>query len=73
VIERDRFSVFIDHAAPDVWQITGTFTHARSGSGGTVALQSGRLLYDAVADVVVDTHPGPHPTDSAGVLCASLA
>jgi hypothetical protein len=73
LLERDAFNVFIDHTTPDLWVITGAFTHARISGDRTVALQSGRLLYDVESDVVTDAHPGPHPTDVADVLCTSLA
>lgn len=77
-IDRDAFTVFIDADSPDVWEITGTFTHARTQGGGTVLMQSGRISYDANADAIVDPNPGPHgtgqvPDDYNAALCAALA
>src|SRR5262245_6350405 len=73
LVERDAFSVSVDSESPDVWIITGAFTHARLLGGGTVALRSGRILYDVHADQILDPRPGPHRTDPADVVCDLLS
>ena len=73
VVERDAFNIFIDSDSPDAWVITGAWTHARPLGGGTIALQSGRLVYDVLTDAIVDPHSGPHPDTVDGLLCAALA
>lgn len=73
VIERDVFSVFIDSDSPDTWVITGSFTHSRLDGGRTIALQSGRIVYDAVTDTIADPHPGPHPTALDDLFCDVFA
>jgi hypothetical protein len=73
LLERDAFNVFIDSDSSDVWVITGSFTHARLLGDGTIALQSGRILYDVNADQIIDPHPGPHPTTLQDVVCDVLA
>jgi hypothetical protein len=72
LVERDAFSVFIASDSPDVWVITGSFTHARLLGDGTIALQSGRIVYDVQADQISDPHPGPHPTGLVDVVCDVL-
>ncbi len=71
--ERDAFNVFIDADSPDVWVISGSFTHVRLQGDGTIALQSGRIVYDPRTDEITDLHPGPHPTRQEDVVCAALA
>ena len=73
LIERDTFNVFIDADEPTVWVITGTFTHARLHGDGTIALQSGQVLYDVLADQVIDQHPGPHPNRLEDIVCDALS
>jgi hypothetical protein len=73
LIDRGDYNVFIDSNAPDVWVITGSFTHDRLLGDGTIALQSGRILYDPETDTIIDLHPGPHPTRLEDVVCDALA
>jgi hypothetical protein len=73
LIERDAYNIFINSEAPDVWVITGSFTHARLQGDGTIALQSGRIVYDAKTDTIIDPHPGPHPTSLENVVCDALS
>jgi hypothetical protein len=73
LVERDAYTVFVDSDAPDLWVITGAFTHARQQGGRTIALQSGRLAYDVEADTITDPQPGPHPTRVEDVVCAALS
>ncbi len=73
LIERDDYNVFIDSDSPDVWVITGSFTHVRLLGDGTIALQSGRIAYDPQTDTIIDLHPGPHPTRLEDVVCDALA
>lgn len=73
LIGRDAFNVFIDSASPNVWVITGSFTHTRLLGDGTIALQSGRILYDVIADRIIDSHLGPHPSTLEDVVCDVLA
>ena len=75
--DRDAYTIFMDAATPDLWTIVGAFTHTRA-SGPTVFLQSGRLVYDAVSDTIIDLSPGPHGTGSdpdeyAAAVCSALA
>jgi hypothetical protein len=72
LIERDAFNVFMDSDS-GVWVITGSFTHARLLGDGTIALQSGRIVYDVNADQIIDPHPGPHPSTLQDVVCDVLA
>lgn len=58
VVQRNSFNVFIDATSPTVWVITGVFEKAQL-HGGTLWLESGRLVYDLEADQVIDPHPGP--------------
>jgi len=73
LIDRDHYNVLIDSDSPDVWVITGSFTHARLQGDGTIALQSGRIVYDPQTDTITDLHPGPHPTRLEDVVCDALA
>ena len=73
LIDRGDYNVFIDSDSPDVWVITGSFTHDRLQGDGTIALQSGRIVYDPETDTIVDLHPGPHPTRLEDVVCDALA
>jgi hypothetical protein len=73
LIDRGNYNVFIDSGAPAVWVITGSFTHDRLLGDGTIALQSGRILYDPETDTIIDLHPGPHPTRLEDVVCDALA
>ena len=77
-IDRDSYDIFIDHSSPDLWVITGAFTHAGLEGGGIIFLESGRILYDAATDEIIDTHAGPHGTGAdpdvyAATVCANLA
>jgi hypothetical protein len=77
-VERDAYSVFIDAASPNMWTITGDFTHTRLVGGGTILLQSGRIGYDLETDTVSDPQPGPHGTGSdpdqyTAAMCTALA
>jgi hypothetical protein len=73
LIERDDYNVFIDSDSPDLWVITGSFTHARLHDDGTIVLQSGRIVYDPETDTITDLHPGPHPSRVEDVVCDALA
>ena len=75
--DRDSYTIFMDASTPDVWTIVGAFTHTRA-NGSTVFLESGRLVYDAATDTILDLHPGPHGTGSdpdeyAAAVCSALA
>ena len=71
LLDRDAYPVFIDADDPDAWVITGSFIHSRLLGGGTLALQSGLLVYDVQADQVLDPHRGPHPITAD--VCAALS
>lgn len=73
LVDRDAYNVFIDSDLPDVWVITGSFTHARLLGDGTIALQSGRIVYDPRTDTIIDLRPGPHPNRLEDVVCDALA
>jgi len=77
-IDRDAYNVFVGAADPSLWVVTGSFTHTRVAGSGTILLQSGRIVYDADADTIVDPHEGPRGTgaDPAAydaAVCAALA
>ncbi len=57
-IETDRFDVFLDHADPNNWKITGRFGRIFL-DGNLIYLQSGLISYNPVADTLADPHPGP--------------
>lgn len=77
-IDHDAYNVFVDAANPSLWVITGSFTHTRVAGTGTILLQSGRIVYDADTDTIIDLHEGPHGTgvDPAAydaAVCGALA
>ena len=57
-IETDRFDVFVDHADPNNWKITGRFGQIFL-DGDLIYLQSGLISYNPVTDTLADPHPGP--------------
>ena len=57
-IETDTWDVFIDHADPNNWKITGRFGQVFL-DGKLIYLQSGLISYDPVTDALADPHPGP--------------
>ena len=57
-ITNDSSGVFIDHADPINWKITGRFGQVFL-DGKLIYLQSGLISYDPVTDTLADPHPGP--------------
>jgi hypothetical protein len=70
-IETDKFDVFIDHADPTNWKITGRFGQTFL-DGKLIYLQSGLISYNPVTDTLADPHPGPMSVvpDACTILAA---
>jgi hypothetical protein len=69
-VESDVWNVFIDHADPANWKLTGRFGQIFL-DGRLIYLQSGLIGYDPFTDVLSDAHPGPAGTYPD--VCAILA
>jgi hypothetical protein len=70
VVDRASFNVVMPSGS-STWIITGAFVHVVDPGAGTVALQSGRLLYDVDDDQLLDAHPSPMGADAP--ICDLLA
>jgi hypothetical protein len=69
-VETDVWNVFVDHADPAAWKLTGRFGQLFL-DGRLIYLQSGLIGFDRFTGVLTDPHLGPagtYPDD-----CAILA
>jgi len=57
-IEEDHFNVFVDHANPTNWKITGLWGRITL-DGNLIYVESGLLSFDTVDGLIDDPHPGP--------------
>lgn len=70
-IEKDAWNVFIDHANPGAWTLTGRYGQLFL-DGRLIYLQSGLIGFDPLTGLLTDQHPGPagaYP-DSCTILAA---
>jgi hypothetical protein len=68
-VETDSWNVFIDHADPTAWTLTGRFGQIFL-DGHLVYLQSGLINFDPLNGMLTDPHPGPSGTypDTCAIL-----